>query len=163
LLLSLHCVCILSCSWLHCYITFAFHGFKTSFFHGHFFLVLWLLLLCPSCAWLHHTYSLHKTIVHCANILFWWLSCHFILPTFCCGDIVPTFCYSKIFFPSFQVLFLFFALSSCVIQIFFPRCNYSCFFKCFIYACSGKDDINKCNTHYYKKDGRWTRWVYVIN
>jgi len=41
------------------------------------------------------------------------------LPTFCCGDIVPTFCYSKIFFPSFQVLFLFFALSSCVIQIFF--------------------------------------------
>jgi len=49
LLLSLCCVCILSCSWLHCYITFAFHSFKASFFHGQFFFVLWLLL-CPSCS-----------------------------------------------------------------------------------------------------------------
>ncbi len=90
----------------------------------HFFVVLWLLL-CPSSSWLHHTYNLHKTIVHCASILFcrflsWWLACHFSLPTFCCGDIVPTLWNSKIFFfPSFQVLFLFFALSSCVIIILF--------------------------------------------
>ncbi len=77
---------------------------------------------------------------HFAYILLWW-HCTYTLQL------------QNIFFPSFQVLFLLFALNSFVIKIIFPRCIYSCFFKCFIYACSGKDGINKCNTHYNKK--RW--------